>query len=233
MFSSLQTYRTDRRVRIFGLFLMVLMLMSFAKAQNSEIGFESGGYQYLGDVTRSFRLKNHSIGAQFFVRKHLGQALSARWSLGAGRLKGADDEAFDVFSANRKASFRASFFNTDLLFEYHFLNYRSEKFRQYWTPYLLFGAGLYRFGGTDDLGNDYHLGIKLRLPVGIGIKYRLDRHWTLAISTSVIKSNSDLLDNVSGRTPYRGGNPHDDDWMFFTGVSLSYTLYRVVCPRLR
>lgn len=233
----MQNYRTDRRVlmpkRLFGLFLVGLMLLSSARAQNTEIGFESGGYQYLGDITRSFRLKNHAIGAQFFVRKHLGQALSVRWSLGAGRLKGADDESFDVLSAKRKASFRGSFLNTDLLFEYHFLNYRSEKFRQYWTPYLLFGLGMYRFGGTDDFGREYHVGLKFRLPVGIGIKYRLGRHWTLAISTSVIKTNSDLLDNVSGKTPYRGGNPHDDDWMFFTGLSLSYTLYRVVCPRLR
>lgn len=223
---------------MFGLVLAGLMLiMNPARAQNSEIGFELGGYNYLGDVTRTFELNNHSIGAQFFIRKHVDQALSVRWSLGVGGLKGADDEAFDVFSANRRASFQGNFFNTDMLFEYHFLDYRDEKLQQYWTPYLLFGVGLYRFEGTDNFGVEYNSGINLRLPVGIGIKYRLDRRWTLAISTSAIKSNSDVLDNVSGTTPnikdYRGGNPNDDDWVFFTGISLSYTLYKIICPQSR
>lgn len=223
---------------IFGLALAAMLcLVSPARAQNSEIGFELGGYNYLGDVTRSYKLNNHSVGAQFFIRKHVDNALSMRWSLGVGNLRGADDEAFDVFSANRRASFDGSFFNTDMLFEYHFLDYRDEKLQQYWTPYLLFGLGLYRFEGTDNFGNSYSSGINLRLPVGIGIKYMLDRRWTLAISTSAIKSNSDVLDNVSLTTPnikdYRGGNPNDDDWMFFTGVSISYTLWKIVCPQTR
>lgn len=240
MLSSLQTYRTDKRVLVqkLGWFVSVVCLLVLARplsAQNSEIGFELGGYNYLGDVARSYDFSNSSIGAQFFIRKHVDQGLSTRWSLGVGSLKGNDDEAFDVFSANRRASFDGSFFNTDLLFEYHFLDYRNEKLQQYWTPYLLFGVGLYRFEGTDNFGTSYNSGINLRLPVGIGIKYRLDRRWTLAVSTSAIKTNSDVLDNVSEATPnikdYRGGNPHDDDWMFFTGVSISYTFYKIVCPK--
>ncbi len=242
MLSSLQTYHKDKRVLtpkwICGALLAALMLLNVpTQAQNSEIGGELGGYNYLGDVTRTFKLNNYSAGAQFFVRKHIDNALSTRWSLGVGSLKGADDEAFDVFSANRRASFEGNFFNADLLFEYHFLDYRDEKLQQYWTPYLLFGFGLYRFEGTDNFNNSYNSGINLRLPVGFGIKYRIDRRWTLAISTSAIKSSSDVLDNVSETTPnikdYRGGNPHDDDWMFFTGISLSYTFYKIVCPQTR
>ena len=242
MLSSLQTYHKDKRVLtpkwIGGLLLVAYMLLQTPlRAQNSEIGFELGGYNYLGDVTRTFKLNNHSVGAQFFIRKHIDNALSTRWSLGVGKLKGADDEAFDVFSANRRASFDGNFFNADLLFEYHFLDYRDEKLQQYWTPYLLFGAGLYRFEGTDNFNNSYNSGIKLRIPVGIGIKYRIDRRWTLGISTSAIRSSSDDLDNVSATTPnikdYRGGNPNDNDWKFFTGISLSYTFYKIVCPQTR
>lgn len=238
MLSSLQSYHKDKRVHsgAWCKWLVIICLVVFTKtaaAQNSEIGFELGGYNYLGDVTRNYEIGNYAPGAQFFVRRHVDQALSLRWSLGVGSLKGADDEAFDVFSANRRASFKGNFVNADLLFEYHFLDYRDEKNQQYWSPYILFGLGLYRFEGEDNLGQSYDSNVNLRFPVGVGIKYQLNKRWTIGVSTSAIKSNSDLLDNVSVNNPnikdYRGGNPNDDDWMFFTGFSLSYTFYKIVC----
>jgi len=174
---------------------------------------------------------------QAFYRKHLNNGFSTRLSGGYGKLKGKDVETFDVFSANRQAAFEGNFFNVDLIWEYHFLDYREEKLQQFWTPYILFGVGLYKFTGEDELGQSYDAGINLRLPVGIGIKYRIDRRWTLAASTTAIKSNSDKLDNVSEANSmlknYSGGNPNDDDWMFNTSISISYTLYKIVCPQGR
>lgn len=199
----------------------------------SEIGLEVGANNYIGDVVRKYDFSNNALGGQFFIRKHINEGVSYRISAGIGKIKGADDEAFDVFSANRKASFDGSFLMTDLLLEYHFLNYRNEKLEQYWTPYVFFGAGLYRMEGQDQDFNSYNTGMNLRIPVGVGIKLRLDRRWILGIATSAIKTNSDLLDNVSANSPniknYQGGNPNDDDWMFNTSISLSYTFYKIVC----
>ena len=211
------------------------MITSGLRAQNTEIGLELGGYNYLGDVVRNYDFGNHSLGGQVFVRQHINDGLSFRISLGGGRVKGADDEAFDVFSANRRASFEGSLIASDFLFEYHFLDYRNEKIGQFWTPYILFGVGVYNFQGQDNLLNNYTSNLKFRVPVGIGIKVKLDRRWILGISTSAIKTNSDVIDNVSLLTPnikdYRGGNPNDDDVMFFTGISLSYTFFKIVCPK--
>ncbi len=237
MLSSLHSYHTDKLTKsVIGLVVLSLFFFSKpVKGQNTEIGMEVGGYNYLGDVARSYQLGNSSLGGQFFIRKHINDGLSIRYSIGAGQLEGADDEAFDVFSANRRASFKGEFVNTDMLFEYHFLDYRNPKLDQLWTPYLFFGVGLYRFQGEDQLSNIYSSGLKFRIPVGVGIKVKLDRRWTLGISASAIKTNSDALDNVSLATPnlkdYRGGNPNDDDVMFFTGFSLSYTFFRIVCPK--
>lgn len=203
-------------------------------AQESEIGFEVGGYNYVGDVVRKFDMGNHNLGGQVFIRQHMDEAWSFRISAGLGRLTGADDEAFDVFSANRRASFEGTLWQSDFLLEYHFLNYRNEKLKQYWSPYVFFGAGVYRFSGEDHEFNSYNTGLNLRIPVGVGIKVQLDRRWVLGISTSAIKTNSDLIDNVSANSPnlkdFRGGNPNDDDWMFYTSISLSYTLYKIICP---
>ncbi len=239
MLASLHHYIENKWLSMKTLFSGVvigsLMLCSTqVLSQNSEIGMEVGVNNYMGDLVRGYDLGNHALGAQFFWRKHLNDAFSIRLSAGVGKLKGQDDQAFDVFSANRSASFESSFQNVDFHFEYHFLDYRNEKLQQYWTPYLLFGFGLYNMDGEDNFGNSYDTGISFRLPVGVGIKYRLDRRWTLGVSTSVIKTFSDDLDNVSLSNQaiknYRGGNPNNDDVMFYTSISLSYTFYRIVCP---
>ncbi|WP_421987366.1 DUF6089 family protein [Roseivirga sp.] len=232
----MQSYHTDKLDRL--VFLISLLFMGFStglKAQNTEIGVELGGYNYIGDVVRQYDFSNNTLGGQLFFRKHINDGVSLRFSVGRGTLKGADNEAFDVFSANRRASFSSRFVNTDMILEYNFLDYRNEKLDQHWTPYLFFGLGAYRLQGDDQLGNNYNSGVQFKVPVGIGIKVKLNRRWILGISTSAIKTNSDFLDNVSLQTPnikdYRGGNPNDDDVMFFTGFSLSYTFFKIVCPK--
>ena len=240
MLGSLHRYILDKwlslRVIVKGVcFFVVLVGSSESFAQNSEIGIELGAYNYMGDLARDYDFGNHSVGAQFFFRKHLNNAFSTRLSVGFGNLKGRDDQAFDVFSANRSASFKSNFRNLDFLLEYHFLDYRDEKLQQHWSPYLMFGLGAYYSNGEDNFGSTYDTGVKLRVPIGMGIKYRLDRKWIFGIFTQVIKTYSDELDNVSAFNPniknYQGGNPNNDDIMFFTGISLSYTFYNVVCPQ--
>lgn len=235
MFSSLRAYHTGIKSLLSTLATIAIVWLTSAnmQAQNSEIGLELAGHHYLGDVNRKFDLSSMKLGGQFFVRKHINDGVSIRMSVGGGRIEGADDEAFDVFSANRSASFDGRFINADFLVEYHFLDYRNEKLQQNWTPYVFFGLGLYRMQGSDNFGSRLDSGAKFRLPVGVGFKYRFNRRWILGISTAAIKTNSDEIDNVSVSTPtiknYRGGNPNDDDWMFYTAISISFTFHKIVC----
>mgnify|MGYP001025001918 CR=1 FL=1 len=236
MFSSLRAYQKGISFSTFWIFLLCFSccLTFRSVAQNSEIGLELGGHHYLGDVNRKYDISQVKLGGQFFVRQHLNDGVSIRMSAGGGRLQGLDDEAFDVFSANRAASFDGRFINADFLVEYHFLNYRNEKLQQNWTPYLFLGLGLYRMQGSDNFNARVDTGAKFRLPVGVGIKYRFNKRWILGLSTAAIKTNSDDIDNVSASNPtiknYRGGNPNDDDWMFYTAISISFTFHKIVCP---
>jgi hypothetical protein len=237
----LRTYHKDKP--IVGTIALILTLwvssLSNVSAQNSEIGFELAGHNYLGDVNKKFAISTTNLGGQFFIRRHINDAVSWRLSFGVGSIEGTDDQAFDVFSANRIASFDANFVNSDFLFEYHFLDYRNDRLEQFWTPYVFFGAGLYNLYGEaqiDGLGTStsYVNGLKLRLPVGVGIKYRFNKRWILALSTSAIKTNSDLIDYVSEADPsmknFSGGNPNVDDWMFYTALSISFTFHKIHCP---
>lgn len=210
------------------------MSIQLAYSQDTEIGFELGSYNYLGDVVKEYDLSNQTLGAQFFIRKHINSGLSYRISVGAGSVRGEDNQAFDVFSANRRASFEGDVINSDFLFEYHFLDYRDPRSDLTWSPYVLVGAGIYQFKGIDQDFNSYNTGLKMRIPVGVGLKFQIDKRWVLGISTSAIATRTDEIDNVfqatSGSKNFQAGNPNDKDWMFFTGISLSYTFYRIVCP---
>jgi len=242
MLGSLHPYilkqRFSFRTMIRGMIIfMTLFGSSDGMSQDTEMGIEIGAYNYMGDLVRDYDFNGHTIGAQFFLRKHMNEAFSVRLGVGLGKLKGEDDQAFDVFSANRMASFESSFQNLDLLLEYHFLDFRNEKLQQRWTPYLLFGLGIYRSNGEDNLGNAYDTGLNMKIPIGMGIKYILNRRLILGISTQVIKTYSDDLDNLSAFDPniknYQGGNPNNDDIMFFTSISLNYTFYKLICPQGR
>ena len=138
MFSSLQRYHTGTRTIFLSSLVAIICLLSpqGVQAQNSEIGLELAGHYYLGDVNRQFNLSTMKLGGQFFVRKHINDGVSIRMSAGGGQLEGLDNEAFDVFSANRSASFDGRFINADFLVEYNFLDYRNDKLQQYWTPYV-------------------------------------------------------------------------------------------------
>lgn len=242
MLGSLHHYILNYWLSIRTMVLSItLVLISFGSsncfAQNSEIGMELGAYNYMGDLARKYDFNSHTFGAQFFYRKHLNEAFSTRLGVGFGSLKGEDDQAFDVFSANRAASFKSNFQNFDVLFEYHFLDFRNIKMQQRWTPYLSFGLGVYRSSGEDNFGDTYKTGVNIRIPIGMGIKYILNRRFILGISSQVIKTFSDELDNVSEFNPnlknYQGGNPYNDDIMFFTSISVSYTFYKIICPQVR
>ena len=214
--------------------MLTLISFNFSYGQNSEIGLEFGSYNYLGDIVRKYDFGNQTFGAQFFLRKHVNEGLSCRISVGTGSVKGTDNLAFDVFSANRQASFEGDVINSDFLFEYHFLDYRDPRSDIKWTPYVLAGIGIYQFKGTDQDFTRYNTGLKTRIPVGIGLKFKIDKRWIFGISASAIATGSDEIDNVfeatSGSKNFQAGNPHDNDWMFFTGISFSYTFYRIVCP---
>jgi opacity protein-like surface antigen len=236
MFSSLHGYHKGIRIIVFFCITQFALALSpqHLLAQNSELGLELAGHYYLGDLNRKFTPSTVTLGGQFFVRKHINSGVSLRMSAGGGRLEGIDNEAFDVFSANRSASFDGRFINADFLVEYNFLDYRNDKLQQYWTPYVFFGLGLYRMQGSDGFGNRLDSGAKFRLPVGVGIKYRFNNRWVVGLSTAAIKTNSDDIDNVSANTPnikdYSGGNPNDDDWMFYTAISISFTFHKIYCP---
>ena len=70
------------------------------------------------------------------------------------------------------------------------------------------------------------------IPLGFGYKYRLGKNLNLGAEFVARKTFTDYLDGVSdidGRGWQRGWK-FTNDWYAYVGVSISYTVYNILCP---
>ena len=91
--------------------------------------------------------------------------------------------------------------------------------------------------------------IGVAIPFGVGVKYALNDLWNIGLEVGFRKTFTDYLDDVSGdyisraelaanngalaaelgnkidaQTGYRRGNPNNQDWYNFVGVTITYNL---------
>ncbi len=96
-----------------------------------------------------------------------------------------------------------------------------------------FGLGFVKLNNTATAYEDY-LRIQPVLPMGGGVKFLLSKRFTLAGELGARKTFFDYLDGISDGDQsiknYQYGNPNDKDWYFYTGISLTYVLYKIPCP---
>jgi Domain of unknown function (DUF6089) len=213
--------------------LVTLVLSYTATAQNAEIGFGIGAFNYTGDLARNYHLANSKPAGTVFYRSNLSRVISFRTAVTAGKIGASDKRPIDAFSTQRKASFNLFLYEVSLATEYHFLDWRSEKRPLRFTPYVVTGLNLFGLAGVPQKTAEYS-NIQPSIQLGMGIKYVINPLWYLGFEFSMRKTFFDYLDNVSegdaANKNYRYGQPNDLDNYFFTGLSLTRTFYSIPCP---
>ncbi|SET93832.1 type IX secretion system protein PorG [Hymenobacter actinosclerus] len=224
-----------------------------AQAQNpgaqttSEIGLGVGGLVYKGELAPHYQFRNNRPALTAFYRRDLTGAVTVRGALTGGMLR-ADDRNVKGLNGNQPplSAYRDSHLKGSLLelsggIEYNFFDYHNREDKVHFTPYVFVGvAGFY--ANTDVQSNAFPSldkkasVLSLAVPVGVGFKYALSTHWNLGLEVGARKTFTDDLDHIDGKT--RGqtdeiGNPHDQDWYFYNGLSISYTFYKIHCPDKR
>jgi len=123
--------------------------------------------------------------------------------------------------------------------EYNFLDYhlRQEQHRTRFTPYLFGGLAGYYVNTTTESQNvalqpnfnrsGGRAGISI--PAGAGIKLAVSEHINLGLEMGVRKTFTDQLDHLGDQDPLYV-NSHDQDWYYYSGISVSYTFYKILCP---
>ncbi len=203
--------------------------------QRSEVGFGLGTFNYTGDLVRSYNFAFSQPAATVIYRSNVSKVVSFRASFTAGKLSASDTRApIDAFAAQRKASFNIFLTELSGVYEYHFLDWREDRRRLRFTPYLFAGLGLFTISGTPNKTVQYS-NVQMSIPFGGGIKFVLNPKYYLALEFGVRKTFFDYLDNVSDGDPsqknYQYGNKFDYDTYYFLGISITKTFYDIPCPR--
>lgn len=221
-----------------------LAVPAFAQ-HTSELGIGVGATNYKGEVSPQFQWQNSRPALTVFYRRDVSVPVTLRASLTAGFLHATDTNVEGVngnvppLQSYRQLSLKGGLVEAGGVAEYNFLDYheRKDQHRAHLSPYLFAGLGLYYVNTTVSTANDAlkadfdRRGAKvgLAIPAGAGLKIALNEYFNLGFEMGVRKTFTDQLDHTGDQTPLLV-NSHDQDWYYYSGVSLSYTFYKILCP---
>lgn len=213
---------------------LIVLLSYSVSAQQSEVGFGIGTFNYTGDLARTYNVLNSRPAATVFYRSNMSKVVSLRAAITGGGIGASDRRPIDAFAEQRDASFSLFLLEASTVMEYHFMNWRDERHIMRFTPYLFAGLGIFGISGTQNKSASYS-NVQGAIPFGLGMKYILNPKWYIAAEFGARKTFFDYLDNVSiGDNQlvknYQYGNRYDNDAYYFFGISITRTFYEIPCP---
>ncbi|MDH5396776.1 MAG: DUF6089 family protein [Cyclobacteriaceae bacterium] len=226
----------------FRLILLVCLALLFHNEsfsqKKTEFGGGVGAFNYTGDLSKKYRFSMHSPAGTAFYKYHLSKAVNFRTAITAGIIKGSDAAPDDAFATVRgqtpAGSFRVFAFEASAVFEYNFIDLKGNNPLIFGSPYLFGGIGVAGFSGMQSPAAPYSP-VQPVLPLGVGAKYVLNPKWYFGIEFGARVLFFDYLDNVSyGDTRYKNyqyGNWYDNDLYYFLGLTATYSLYTIPCPK--
>ena len=213
-----------------------------ANAQNtSEIGVGLGATNYRGELSPRYQLQNNRPALTAFYRKDVSVPITLRAGLTAGLLRADDGNvsgnsgAVPPLQAYRQANTKGGLIEASAVAEYNFLDFHRRTDKVHFTPYLFGGIAVFYANtktvsnaGLETLNQQGSM-IGFAIPVGLGAKLALSTHWNLGVEVGARKALTDQLDHLADQSAFLV-NPHDQDWYYYNGLSLSYTFYKINCP---
>ena len=210
-------------------FLFFIAMAS--QAQFMEFGGGVGTMNYSGDLVRGYSFSTSSLAGTGFYRMNFSEILTIKLAVTLGKVRGSETP-IDAFAVERNHSFSSTILEGSAVFEYHFLDFKTEDSRVRYSPYIFGGIGIINFSDVpenEDVGK-----IQPVIPMGVGFKYLIQDKYTIGFEAGARKTFFDYLDGIADGDQtikdYQYGNPKDDDWYFFTGISFSITLFNIPCP---
>lgn len=187
------------------LMLMVLLPAARMSAQDDpqyrmEIGAGVGMVSYEGDFNGNV-LKNMQPMFSALWRYNFDPYKDLRLSATYGKLKGSSKDVDTYYPdyATEEYSFNRNLLDVSLVFEYNFWPYgtgRDYRGAKRLTPYIYGGIG-----ATSASGGGSKSVFTANVPIGLGVKYKLNERMNLGLAWGIHFSLSDELDGV--KDPYQ------------------------------
>lgn len=205
-------------------------------AQTHECGFGIGGSNYSGDIVKLVDIRNFRPAGQLYYRLNINKVSSLKFATSLGILTASDSKYNTAMADYRNARFSTIYNDINVMYEYNFLDfcYTEKNNGNHFSPYITAGIGILNYKST--ISNpDYKVNTIAQptIPFGGGIKYRTNAHLIINFQITANKTFTDSIDglyNTTGSTKQITNN-HDSDWYYYTGISVGYIFWKVVCPR--
>lgn len=224
--------------KIGGVFLSIFFIYNSLQvsAQRHEIGIGLGGSNYTGEIVKLVDVRNFRPAGQIYYRINFNKVTCLKFATSLGILAASDNNYSNAMSDYRKASFSTIYNDINVMFEYNFLDfaYTEKSNGKHFSPYLTVGFGLLNYKSTiNDPNYKVNTIAQPVIPFGGGFKYRSNAHWIFNFQFIVNKTFTDSIDgiyNPAGSTKSIT-NTKDTDWYYYSGISVGYIFWKVVCPR--
>jgi len=182
--------------RLKNIIIIILFLMpinaAIAQQYGMEIGVSLGASYYMGDINLSKHFYSPHPNFGGLIKLHFNQRNILKIGVFTTNLSAADKDFSNRFQQIRDASFSTSFTEINICYEVNFLQYILGQTRKCsYSPYLQVGLATY-------FANKSEQKIGLGIPIGLGFKKNISKHFIIGIEWSFHKLFSDKLDNLTG-----------------------------------
>jgi len=231
--------------RIIFSILSLVLISTTAKSQmgyfqQGEFGFSVGMSHYFGDLNTRSGLNRPKPAVGLFFRKQFGNYVAMRVSGHFAQVGYSDVYSKNEYQRLRNLSFNSNLFEFAVQGDFNFFKYIPDDPNFSFTPYVTLGAGLFSYDpytfyngekvylrplGTEGqaggyLGRTEYSTMAMCVPLGVGIKYSLNKNVNIHFEVTQRFTTTDYLDDVS--TTFAPKDPYFPDGP--TGPSLAYLL---------
>jgi len=209
----------------------VITLIETVQAQlAADIGVYGGASFYMGDVNRNKLFYTPQLAYGGLFRYNFNAHYALRFGTTITTLKGADEDFDDGYQTFRDYSFKTVISDISLQLDFSFLPYlfpsdNKKNIATYVTTGLTFLIAPNAEGG----------GMKLAIPMGVGVKYNLTDWLSGGVEWTMHKTTTDYLDQLSSlKSPKPSHSMREkqrtydnsNDVYSFTGVYLLFKISR-------
>jgi len=197
-----------------------------AVTYDGEFGLTLGAAHYFGDLNTRASLNRPKPAFGAFFRKQFGNYVALRAAVHYARVGYSDIYSNNEYQKRRNLSFNSDIWEFGLMGDFNFFKFVPGEPGYQFTPYVTLGAGVFSYDpyaflnstkyflrplGTEGQGSTTYpdrkpyKSLAMCFPIGMGIKYNINRNLNFSLEVTYRYTSTDYLDDVSGT--YAGSAP--------------------------
>ncbi len=226
--------------------VLFIFLISFQlNCQRNEIGLLVGGSNYIGDVGPTTYIDPISYGTYSYgilYRNNFSDRFSVRTQISSSDIKSSDlMDNSPEYRKLRGKSFENTVQEITLAIDFNFTEFDVQEDKFQFSPYVSTGLSYFRYYGIhyplgQTTAQSYGKSSDFAIPITVGIKSKVLKTFVLGFEVTARHTFTENLDgsyptfeNTEIYSEKRFGSGLSQDWIVFSGLTLTYVFGNYEC----